>query len=65
MVNLGGGFGIPYRPGEQIIDTAAVGSGIHQIYKEMIEAKGLGPIAIVTECGRYITGPSGFLISRV
>mmetsp|Transcript_102557 Transcript_102557/g.265209 ORF Transcript_102557/g.265209 Transcript_102557/m.265209 type:complete len:479 (-) Transcript_102557:85-1521(-) len=65
MVNLGGGFGIPYRPGEAVIDTAAVGAGIHAIYKEMIEAKGLPPIKIVTECGRYITGPAGFLISRV
>jgi len=65
MVNLGGGIGIPYRPGEPIIDVAAVGAGIHQVYKELIEAKGLAPIRVVMECGRYITGPAGFLMSRV
>jgi diaminopimelate decarboxylase len=65
MVNLGGGFGIPYRPGETVLDTATVGAGIQEIYKEMIESKGLGPINIVTECGRYITGPAGVLITRV
>lgn len=65
MVNLGGGIGIPYRPGEPVIDVAAVGAGIHQVYKDLIEAKGLGPLRVVMECGRYITGPAGVLVSRV
>ena len=30
----------------------------------MIESKGL-KLRIVTECGRYITGPAGMLVSRV
>ena len=41
-----------------------MGKGIHEIYKEMIEAKGM-QVRIVTECGRYITGPAGFLVARV
>jgi diaminopimelate decarboxylase len=65
MVNLGGGFGVPYKPEEEVIDTAAVGAGIHEIYKELIEAKHLAPVRVVTECGRYITGPVGFLVTRV
>jgi len=65
MVNLGGGIGIPYKPGETVMDCSAIGSGVQKLYKEMIDAKGLGPIRIVTECGRYITGPSGFLVTRV
>jgi len=65
LVNLGGGIGIPYRPGESVIDVKAVGTGIGKLYKEMIEAKGLGPIRVVTECGRYITGPAGMLFTRV
>mmetsp|Transcript_134460 Transcript_134460/g.287677 ORF Transcript_134460/g.287677 Transcript_134460/m.287677 type:complete len:473 (-) Transcript_134460:56-1474(-) len=64
-VNLGGGIGIPYRPGEQVIDVAAVGASVHRLYKELVEAKGLAPIRVVMECGRYITGPAGFLVSRV
>mmetsp|Transcript_99703 Transcript_99703/g.319952 ORF Transcript_99703/g.319952 Transcript_99703/m.319952 type:complete len:464 (-) Transcript_99703:304-1695(-) len=65
MVNLGGGVGIPYLPGQPVIDVASVGAGIHAVYKEIIEAKGLAPMKVVMECGRYITGPAGFLVSRV
>jgi len=65
MVNLGGGIGIPYKPGDATIDVAAVGAGVHELYKELIEAKGLAPVRVVMECGRYITGPHGFLVSRV
>merc|ERR1711988_1857965 len=32
---------------------------------ELIETKGLKPVRVVTECGRYVTGPAGFLVSRV
>jgi len=64
MVNLGGGIGVPYKPEESVIDVAAVGEGVHKLYKELLETKGLTP-RIVTECGRYITGPMGFLVSRV
>jgi diaminopimelate decarboxylase len=64
MVNLGGGIGIPYRPHEEVMDVAAVGAGIHTIYKELIEGKGL-TANVVMECGRYITGPAGFLVTRV
>lgn len=65
LVNLGGGFGIPYRPEENIIDVKAVGAGIQEIYKELITNKNLGAVRVVTECGRYITGPSGLLFTRV
>jgi len=65
MVNLGGGIGIPYKPDEKRIDVAAVGAGVHGLYKELIEAKGLGPVRVVMECGRYITGPVGWLVTRV
>merc|ERR1719163_1701244 len=64
MVNLGGGIGIPYRPEQDVIDVAAVGAGVHELYKELIEARGLAPVRVVMECGRFITGPAGFLVSR-
>lgn len=65
LVNLGGGIGIPYKPGDPKIDVAAVGQGVRELYAELIEAKGLAPLRVVMECGRYITGPAGFLVSRV
>ena len=65
FVNLGGGVGIPYRPEQKRIDLAAMSRGIKEKYEKIIVANGLGPIKIYTECGRYITGPYGYLIARV
>lgn len=65
FVNLSGGVGIPYRPEQQRIDLAAMSRGIKEKYENIISANGLAPIKIFTECGRYITGPYGYLVSRV
>ena len=65
FVNIGGGIGIPYRPGQNAMDLAAVGKGIKAAYKELVEEKGMKPIRLYMECGRCITGPYGYLVSRV
>lgn len=65
FVNLGGGIGIPYRPEQRPIDLSSMSRGIKEKYDKIITANGLGPINVYTECGRYITGPYGYLISKV
>lgn len=65
FVNLGGGIGIPYRPGQSAVDLAHVGRKIEEAYRRTIVGNNLGPIRIAMECGRMITGPYGFLVSRV
>lgn len=65
FVNLGGGFGIPYRPEENPIDYAAVGAGIERLYNDIMRPAGLGGTAIRTESGRAITGDAGWLVSTV
>ena len=65
FVNLGGGIGIPYRPEEEAVDLAALGAGVKALYEEYIVAKGLKELDIRLECGRMITGPYGYLVSRV
>lgn len=65
FVNIGGGIGIPYKPEQQPVDLAAVGEGIHKLYVEKIEKTGLGPMDVRLECGRMVTGPFGWLVSRV
>ena len=64
FANIGGGVGIPYRLDQEPVDLARVGAGIHAVYDEQI-AKGLAPFRLYMECGRVITGPYGWLISRV
>ena len=65
FINLGGGFGIPYRPEENPIDYAAVGAGIERLYNDIMRPAGLGSTAIRTESGRAITGDAGWLVSTV
>ncbi len=65
FVNIGGGIGIPYRPEQTAVDLAAVGEGIRRLYEEKISGRGLSPLAVRMECGRMITGPYGWLVSRV
>lgn len=65
FVNLGGGVGIAYKPEQKPVDLNMVSSGIKKLYTDKIVKNGLGPLRIVMECGRAITGPYGFLVTRV
>ncbi len=65
FINIGGGIGIPYKPEEQAVDLTFVGEGIRELYEEKIGKAGLAPLDLNMECGRMITGPYGWLISRV
>jgi diaminopimelate decarboxylase len=64
FVNLGGGIGIPYRPGESAVDLQETSDGVHAAYQTMIEAKGLAPLKIFMENGRMVTGPYGYLVTQ-
>ncbi len=65
FANLSGGVGIPYHPEQDRIDLAAMAGGIREKYHAIIVAGGFHPLKIYTECGRYITGPYGYLVSKV
>ena len=65
FANLGGGIGIPYLPGQKPVDLEYVSAGIQRLYNEMIVANGLAPLKIFFESGRVITGPYGYLVTKV
>ena len=65
FVNLGGGVGIPYKPEEKAVDLEYVSTGIKKLYDTMIAEKGLAPLKIFFELGRAITGPYGYLVTKV
>lgn len=65
FVNLGGGIGIPYKPEQEPVDLAALGREIRSIYDRIIGASRHPPLKILLECGRMVTGPYGYLVSRV
>jgi len=62
--NLGGGFGVAYKPHEKPLDFNVVGEGIRQFYEKILTPAGLSP-NVITECGRCVTGPAGALVTRV
>ncbi len=64
FINLGGGLGIPYRPEQSPVDLSAVAAGIRAEYEKAV-AGGMPKAKLFMECGRYITGPHGYLVTTV
>lgn len=62
-LNIGGGFGIPYFPGEQPLDLAPVGENLRSLAKRV--AARLPQAALVIELGRYLVGEAGIYVCRV
>jgi diaminopimelate decarboxylase len=65
FVNIGGGIGIPYRPEQSAVPLGQVAEGIKSAYDEIVIPAGLAPLKVYMECGRVVTGPYGWLFSRV
>ncbi|MBI4452062.1 diaminopimelate decarboxylase [Candidatus Woesearchaeota archaeon] len=65
FVNLGGGIGIPYRPEDKPVSYERIAEGVRESYNKIIVGNNLHPLGIFTECGRVITGPYGYLATRV
>ncbi|MDO8286563.1 MAG: pyridoxal-dependent decarboxylase, exosortase A system-associated [Rhodoferax sp.] len=63
FLNLGGGFGIPYFPGEQRLDLTTVGQNLAGICQRA--ASELPEASIVIELGRYLVGEAGIYVAKV
>ncbi|MBN1598930.1 MAG: diaminopimelate decarboxylase [Bacteroidales bacterium] len=65
FVNLGGGIGIPYKPEEKSVDLKYVGNRIKIAFEKLLVSNGLSQLKIFMEYGRVVTGPCGYLVTRV
>jgi diaminopimelate decarboxylase len=65
FVNIGGGFGIAYRPDQVPLDICRLGSDIQEEYDKAAVSLKNGSLKIFTESGRFIAAESGTLITRV
>ncbi|ODV12732.1 MAG: pyridoxal-dependent decarboxylase, exosortase A system-associated [Rubrivivax sp. SCN 70-15] len=63
FLNLGGGFGIPYFPGEQRLDLAPIGANLAALVERARSE--LPKSAIVIELGRYFAGEAGVYVTRI
>jgi diaminopimelate decarboxylase len=63
FLNLGGGFGIPYFPGETRLDLSPIGENLEQLANR---AKQDFPSAsLVIELGRFLVGEAGIYVTRI
>ena len=65
FVNLSGGVGIPYRPEEKANDILAIGEGVRKAYLEAFGTIREDGVKLCSEMGRFMTGPQGWLLTRV
>jgi diaminopimelate decarboxylase len=63
VLNLGGGFGIPYFPGEQPLDVAPIGANLADLAARA--ARDLPGAELTIELGRYLVGEAGVYVCRV
>ncbi|MBL8447020.1 MAG: pyridoxal-dependent decarboxylase, exosortase A system-associated [Zoogloeaceae bacterium] len=62
-LNLGGGFGIPYFPGDPRLDLAPIGANLAEI--AAAASHKLPKAELVLELGRYLVGEAGLYVCRV
>ena len=62
-VNLGGGFGIPYFPGDQALDIESIGNSLGKALER--RPKILGDTHFAIELGRWIVGQAGVYLTRI
>ena len=63
FVNIGGGFGIPYRPDQAPLDIDTMAKEITEQFDAFKAKNGFVP-RMYMESGRFMTGPHGCLVTR-
>ncbi len=63
VLNLGGGFGIPYFPGDQALDLAPIGANLQALARVALAR--LPQAELTLELGRYLVGEAGIYVCRV
>ena len=62
FINIGGGLGIPYAPGQSPLDIVAMAAEIADLFAAFKTQNGYEP-SFFFESGRYMTGPHGVLVT--
>lgn len=63
LLNLGGGFGIPYFPGDEPLDLISIGSALRALLPEIV--RHLPDSEVILELGRFLVGEAGIYVCRV
>ncbi|MEM1610299.1 MAG: diaminopimelate decarboxylase [Sulfolobales archaeon] len=63
FIDIGGGLGIPYRPGDKGVDIDLLGSRVSELLEEF--SRKYWEVKLRIEPGRYIVGNAGILLTKV
>ncbi|MBI5718936.1 MAG: pyridoxal-dependent decarboxylase, exosortase A system-associated [Burkholderiales bacterium] len=63
FLNLGGGFGIPYFPGDARLDLAPIGENLAMLRQRARDE--MPQASFVIELGRYFVGEAGIYVTRI
>jgi diaminopimelate decarboxylase len=58
FLNIGGGIGVNYHPDEEPVDLESIGEAVKSELNDL-------NIPVVSENGRYVTGPHGYFLTRI
>lgn len=64
-INISGGIGIAYQPGQQQMDLEAAALAVKAVFQEKLSGSALADLRLYTELGRFVTGPNGVLVTKV
>lgn len=65
FIDIGGGFGIPYKPEEPELNIENLAKKIIEVFRERCDEYNLGNPWLYIEPGRYIVGNAACLLTRV
>jgi len=63
FLNLGGGFGVPYFPGEQRLDISPIGDNLAALLERA--RTDMPQVSLVIELGRYLVAEAGIYVTRI
>ena len=64
-LNLGGGFGVPYRPEQKTLDMDTVARHVRRAFNTQCARHNLPEPILMAEPGRWIMADTGWLVGRV
>lgn len=62
-LNIGGGFGIPYFPGDQLLDLEPIADNLTQLIADHKQL--LTDCELILELGRYLVGNAGIYVCQI
>ena len=65
FIDLGGGLGIPYEPGETPLNIDRTAARIAEVFTAKIKEYNLQAPRLVMEPARYFVGNAGFIVGRI